>query len=238
MSPPCQQATPHYVKVACEHCAGGIEFDGNQLADGETCLVQCPHCRLDTTIFVPEEGELPPVTCDTQPCVSTAIPHHVTVACEHCDCGIEFDANQLADDEARVVQCPHCHLETTLFVVEGDESPLFTPDDELRPRLDRFQSPPSDESTPSPPLLPTCAPIEPIPKPNLSPILGVPDGYRVPEIGSSKHTPIPTARDAEWVPPGVEASVEGFRIPGGMIYLGKRLACVYGGGVEPSLISG
>jgi hypothetical protein len=126
MSPPGQQTTPHWVKVACEHCSGGIEFDSNQLADWETCLapclVPCPHCQLNTTIFVPEEDALSPVICRVQPCVSAATPHYVTVACEHCDCGIEFDANQLAEGETRVVQCPHCHLEATLLVVEEGKS--------------------------------------------------------------------------------------------------------------------
>ena len=228
---------PHYIKVACEHCAGGIEFDGNQLADGETCHVPCPHCGLDTVIFVPEEDESPPATCNAQPCLSAVTPHYLKVACEHCDCGIEFDANQLVDDESRVVQCPHCHLETALFLVEGDASPPSTPEDELRPQLDRVRSPPSDVSAPSPSPLQTCAPIEPTPAPNLPPILGVPNGDRAAEIGSSEHTPIPAAQDAAWVPPGVEATVEGFRIPGGMVYLGKRLACVNGAGVEPSLIN-
>ena len=237
MSPPGQQTTPHYVKAACEHCVGGIEFDSNQLANGETCLVQCPHCHMDTIIFVSEEDEPLPVNRHVQPRVSTARPHYVTVACEHCDRGIEFDANQLADDETRVVQCPHCHLETTLFVPEEGKSTPSTPNYELRPWPNRVQSSPNDEFAPGPPPLLTCIPIAPNPKPSLPPILAVPGGYRATEIGNSEHAPIHTAHDAEWVPPGVDAWVEGFRIPGGMVYLGKRLACVYGGGVEPSLIN-
>ena len=237
MSPPGQQITPHYVKVACEHCAGGIEFDSNQMADEETCLVQCPHCHLDTTIFVPEEDELTPVTCNDQPCVSAAKPHYVTVACEHCDCGIEFDANQLADDETRVVQCPHCQLETTLFVPEEGKSTPPTRNYRFRPWPNRVQSPPSDKFAPIPPPLLTSTPILPVPKPSLPPIQAPSDHFPASEVGSSEDTSIHTAHDAKWVPPGVEVSVKGFRIPGGMIYLGKRLACVYGGGVEPSLIN-
>jgi HNH endonuclease/RuvB AAA lid domain len=49
-------------------------------------------------------------------------PHYVTVACEHCDGGIEFDANQLDGDKTRIVECPHCHLETIVFVPDPDIS--------------------------------------------------------------------------------------------------------------------
>jgi hypothetical protein len=68
-------------------------------------------------------------------------------------------------------------------------------------------------------------------------VSGPPDAYRVAQIGSIKHTRIPDPDDGEWVPPGIEAAVEGYVIPGGMVYLGKRLACVCGSGVEPSLIN-
>src|SRR5271165_6350808 len=36
--------------------------------------------------------------------------------CQNCNQNIEFDASQFATDETRTVECPHCHLETTLFV--------------------------------------------------------------------------------------------------------------------------
>jgi uncharacterized tellurite resistance protein B-like protein len=237
MNPPGQQTAPHYVKVACEHCTGGIEFDCNQLARDETRPVECPHCHLDTMIFVPQEHELQPVIDQVHPFVPTARPDYATVACEHCDCGIEFDANQLAGDETRVVQCPHCHMETTLFVVERDESTPFIPENKAAPCPDRVQSAPDDESPPRPPPVPASAPVVAISTPSLAPTQAASDSCRAAATGSGKPIAAPTAHDAEWVPPGVEASVEGFRIPGGMIYLGKRLACVYGGGVEPSLIN-
>jgi 5-methylcytosine-specific restriction endonuclease McrA len=41
-------------------------------------------------------------------------PCFVTCRCQHCDGGIEFDANNLEEDETRVVSCPHCGKETLL----------------------------------------------------------------------------------------------------------------------------
>ena len=54
-------------------------------------------------------------------------PRYVAVACEHCDGGIEFDANQLEGDKTRIVECPHCHLETTVFEPEP-ETPIISPE--------------------------------------------------------------------------------------------------------------
>lgn len=49
----------------------------------------------------------------------------------------------------------------------------------------------------------------------------------------------PTSVDASkfWIPPGQEVTVDGFKIPGGMVYLGAGLASVHGGGIEPALIN-
>jgi hypothetical protein len=44
---------PNYVTCNCQHCSGHIKFDGNQLRKGETSLVDCPHCHLQTIIFHP-----------------------------------------------------------------------------------------------------------------------------------------------------------------------------------------
>lgn len=35
---------PNYEKATCQHCSGTIEFDANQLDQGETSTVECPHC--------------------------------------------------------------------------------------------------------------------------------------------------------------------------------------------------
>jgi TPR repeat protein len=61
------QPSPNYVTVACKHCDGGIEFDADQLDGDKTRIVECPHCHLETIIFVPEHEEAPPVISPTQP---------------------------------------------------------------------------------------------------------------------------------------------------------------------------
>src|SRR5260221_14067733 len=38
-----------------------------------------------------------------------------TCRCRHCDKGIEFDANELGQENS-LVPCPHCGLETMLFI--------------------------------------------------------------------------------------------------------------------------
>src|ERR1035437_50144 len=53
---------------------------------------------------------------------------YMTCWCQHCDNGIEFDANQMDGDETCVVECPHCQLETTLFVKARKEAPSANPD--------------------------------------------------------------------------------------------------------------
>ncbi len=52
-------ADPNYVTCPCQYCDGNIEFDANLLEKGETHTVECPHCHLETIIFVPEQ-KLPP----------------------------------------------------------------------------------------------------------------------------------------------------------------------------------
>jgi Holliday junction DNA helicase RuvB subunit len=51
---------PRYVTCACAHCDGKIEFDANGLAEGETRTAPCPHCRLETTLFVTNDQRVPP----------------------------------------------------------------------------------------------------------------------------------------------------------------------------------
>ena len=38
-------------KCSCQHCAGGIEFDASEFAE-ENSIVPCPHCGLETKLFV------------------------------------------------------------------------------------------------------------------------------------------------------------------------------------------
>jgi len=44
---------PHYVTCRCQHCDKGIEFDASGFAKGETQTINCPHCGLETMLFVP-----------------------------------------------------------------------------------------------------------------------------------------------------------------------------------------
>lgn len=52
----------------------------------------------------------PPVLPVAQP------KRYVVCACEHCGNNIEFDASGIEIDEARAVECPHCHKETLIYV--------------------------------------------------------------------------------------------------------------------------
>ena len=54
---------PNYVTCPCQYCSGKIEFDANQLDVAENTTVPCPHCGLETMIFVPEQ-KVPPVISD------------------------------------------------------------------------------------------------------------------------------------------------------------------------------
>jgi predicted nucleic acid-binding Zn-ribbon protein len=68
----------------------------------------------------------------------------VTCRCQHCDCGIEFDANELTD-EGCIVPCPHCGLQTHLKVPKSPsqqitkKSQLEEVDEEVR-NLDRLKT--------------------------------------------------------------------------------------------------
>jgi hypothetical protein len=44
---------PRFVTCHCQHCNGGIEFDGAGFAHGETRAIECPHCGIETNLFVP-----------------------------------------------------------------------------------------------------------------------------------------------------------------------------------------
>jgi hypothetical protein len=41
------------VKCPCQHCSGKIEFDAGDFKQGETRLAECPHCHLETNLFIP-----------------------------------------------------------------------------------------------------------------------------------------------------------------------------------------
>ena len=52
MSEPSNQPAPRYVVCNCKHCDGHIEFDANEFAE-DNSIVPCPHCGLETKIFIP-----------------------------------------------------------------------------------------------------------------------------------------------------------------------------------------
>jgi putative phage-type endonuclease len=53
MSQPSNQPAPtSYVVCNCQHCDGRIEFNANDFAE-ENSIVPCPHCGLETKIFIP-----------------------------------------------------------------------------------------------------------------------------------------------------------------------------------------
>jgi len=53
MNPAADQPADRYVTCRCQNCDGGIEFDGNELAE-ENCVVPCPHCGSETKLYAPE----------------------------------------------------------------------------------------------------------------------------------------------------------------------------------------
>lgn len=50
MSEPDEQA--NYATCNCQNCGGHIKFDASQFRKGETRTVECPHCHLDTVLFI------------------------------------------------------------------------------------------------------------------------------------------------------------------------------------------
>jgi Holliday junction DNA helicase RuvB len=53
MSQPDAQTAPNYVTCPCQYCSGKIEFDANQLDAAGNTTVPCPHCGLETIVFLP-----------------------------------------------------------------------------------------------------------------------------------------------------------------------------------------
>ncbi|MDP2606207.1 MAG: TerB N-terminal domain-containing protein [Deltaproteobacteria bacterium] len=57
-----------------------------------------------------------------------------------------------------------------------------------------------------------------------------------PTTNTTGYTPGSVSADECWIPPGRDVTIAGYRIPDGMVYLGKGLASVAGYSVEPALI--
>jgi|SRR5665213_10488 len=66
---------------------------------------------------------------------------YVTCRCQHCDTGIEFDATELVEENS-IIPCPHCGVETKLFIPQTATSqPSAAPtlaDSELEAFVDTF----------------------------------------------------------------------------------------------------
>lgn len=48
--------------------------------------------------------------------------NYITCRCQNCDKGIEFNVADLSNDNS-IIRCPHCGLETRLYVPSGDKEP-------------------------------------------------------------------------------------------------------------------
>jgi hypothetical protein len=86
----------------CAHCGSGIEFEASEAGQ----VLECPNCAKATRL--PSQ--------DISPSAGPALLNYVTCPCQHCNGHIEFDAVAFARAETVTVECPHCKLETTLFL--------------------------------------------------------------------------------------------------------------------------
>jgi hypothetical protein len=51
---------PQFVTCPCQVCSGKIEFDASDFGQGETRTVECPHCKMETILFVPPTETIKP----------------------------------------------------------------------------------------------------------------------------------------------------------------------------------
>jgi hypothetical protein len=59
MSQSDDQPSANYVTCPCQHCSGKIEFDASDFGASETRTAECPHCHMETIIFVPPTAPTP-----------------------------------------------------------------------------------------------------------------------------------------------------------------------------------
>jgi len=91
-------------KCDCQHCGGHIAFP----SEAAEQMVECPHCKCETLLFLPPDETGQFVSCP----------------CQHCGQQFEFDASKLVAENC-LVPCPYCGLETQLFTPQ--ETPAETP---------------------------------------------------------------------------------------------------------------
>ena len=97
-----------------------------------TCFKHAPH-RARLGAFFARRFAVPPYGCVESAPFSSPVrwkgnmaENYVKCRCQHCDGGIEFDANQLENGTPRIMDCPHCGLETILYIPAQKSSPLKT----------------------------------------------------------------------------------------------------------------
>jgi hypothetical protein len=59
------------IKCRCRHCDGPLEFDLTAIPAGTS--IACPHCGLETTLFVPQDQKPKPLTDKPRPPASQQI---------------------------------------------------------------------------------------------------------------------------------------------------------------------
>lgn len=116
-------------KCDCKHCGGHIAFPSE--AAGQT--VECPHCRIETLLFLPPAETSQIVNCP----------------CQYCSGAIEFDSSELVEENS-LVQCPHCGLETKLFIpwtANSSNSHATKQEDSIQQRKAEFPAKVGDAQT-------------------------------------------------------------------------------------------
>lgn len=95
--------SPQYVTCHCQHCDGGIEFDASDFENGEARTVDCPHCQVETTIFVPrQEGAAATISQPEISKESVQLIPYIRFKCEICNEIIE-------SKNVRIGECVTCH---------------------------------------------------------------------------------------------------------------------------------
>src|SRR5208282_783045 len=114
--PPVSSPSPMLIKCPCNNCSGHLEFEAHQVG----VTVSCPHCGLDTVLFIPQA-----------PLVSSPSPMLIKCPCNNCSGHLEFDSRRAGV----TVSCPHCGLDTVLFIPRAPpvSSASVTTDYDSRP---------------------------------------------------------------------------------------------------------
>src|ERR1041384_711372 len=98
------------------------------MANWRQNLSQAGRNRVCQNHFLMDDGgkeEFEFLRCESKtmnPPPDQRAPHYVTCPCNHCSGNIEFDANELAE-EYSFMPCPHCGLETKLFIPHTTTAP-------------------------------------------------------------------------------------------------------------------